>query len=125
MNKKAWAKLADNFETYDLLDALGSLDEARGYLNDQIDDDGGFRPPEMRIELHKLHGLAMEVIKNGDRSKAREMFDAAFELQDQAMSLLEHVEHVYDTLDKLVRYAPDDLDDEAKESPGEDADALD
>jgi hypothetical protein len=49
----------------------------------------------------------MDVVKYGDRSKAREMFDAAFELQDQVADLLEHVENVYKTLDRLVRFAPD------------------
>ncbi len=61
MNDEEWRNLHENFETTLLLDAVGHVDELRGYLND-----GEYgRPPEIRNDLLKLHGMAMYVVNNG------------------------------------------------------------
>ncbi len=61
MNDEEWRNLHENFETTLLLDAVGHVDELRGYLND-----GEYgRPPEIRDDLLKLHGMAMDVVNNG------------------------------------------------------------
>lgn len=113
MDKEALAHWAENFETSDLLEAVGEIDEARGYLND-LEDCG---PPELRRDLLKLHQIAMNVAHDGAREKAREMFDLAFELRDQLSELMDHVERAHAILDTMIDFAPELTDEEVWDKP--------
>jgi hypothetical protein len=56
-----------NYSTW-LLDTVGHVDELRGQLGD-----GEYsQPPEIRTDLLKLHGLAMDVVNNGWHSQLGE-----------------------------------------------------
>jgi hypothetical protein len=72
-------KLEDNFETADLLRAVDEIDKMRSYLNDR----DNFRPPQIRDDLLKLHGLADRLINARVRGVASEFFDLAEELDGQ------------------------------------------
>ena len=97
--------LQDGFDTYALLHAVDELDKMRGHLNDRE----SFNPPEIRHDLLKLHGLAMEVINEGSVSGAQEMFDLAHEIQDQLYDISEALEKIHDTLAKLTDLQPESL----------------
>jgi hypothetical protein len=68
--------MPENFDTTAPLRAVDAVDEMRGDLND---GENG-RPPHLRIDLLKLHQLAMAVIKRGARSQVAELFDLAIEM---------------------------------------------
>ena len=89
------------------MSAVDSLDALRGYLNDRED----FQPPEIRGELLKLHGLAMKVIRNGTLGGAAEMFALAEDLEEQAAQMMEEMEQIADTLERLISLRPKSLDD--------------
>ena len=76
-----------------------------------MNDREHFQPPEIRGELLKLHGLAMKVIGNGARSGAEEMFDLAEDLEQQVGQMMEEMEQIAHTLEKLVSLRPKGLDD--------------
>ncbi len=107
MSDRDWEALHENFATADLLTAVDSLDALRGHLNDREH----FQPPEIRDELLKLHGLAMRVIGAGARGGAAEMFDLAEDLEEQVAQMLEDMEQIADTLEKLTSLRPKSLDD--------------
>ena len=116
MDHEVWELMCANFVTHDLLDAVGAIDVARLYLGDQ-----GVAPPPLRTDLLRLHRAAMDVVHRGEPSRARKMFDRAFDLRDQLEDIFEHLERVRTTHDALLRF-----DDEARnydEVDDEDADA--
>lgn len=111
MNKSQWHKLYQGFQTYDLLYAVDNIDELR---RDFDDDDSG-RPPELRTDLLKLHVLSMAVVQEGQLSQAETMFDLADDLSLEVHQLLEKLESVRDTLDKLLSFRPEDEADDQEE----------
>lgn len=67
-------KTLAEFETYDLLAATDDLDIIRGILAD-----GPYlQPPEIRNDLLKLHGLAMQA--SGQRNADSQVFELADDL---------------------------------------------
>ena len=98
-------KLDDNFETADLLRAVDEIDKMRGYLNDR----DNFRPPQIREDLLKLHGLADRLINARAKGVATEFFDLAEELDGQVFDLLESLEAVRDIVGKLTDLYPESL----------------
>ncbi len=97
--------LTENFETTALLTAVDRIDLVRGRLRDE-----GLAPPEMRDDLLKLHGMAMDVVNNGFVRHAPEMFSLADDLSGQVFDLIEALQEVQDTLDKLVGLQPEEPD---------------
>jgi hypothetical protein len=101
-----WEKLdPENFDTYTLLDAVAAVDKMRDHLNDG--EDG--RPPELRTDLLKLHQVAMDVFNHRYQSRIPDLFDLAFELEDQVDSLMELLEQVRGTLSRLTALYPESL----------------
>ncbi|MQW35544.1 transposase [Sinorhizobium meliloti] len=98
-------KLEDNFETADLLRAVDEIDKMRSYLNDR----DNFRPPQIRDDLLKLHGLGDRLINARAKGVASEFFDLAEELDGQVFDLLESLEAVRDILAKLTELYPESL----------------
>jgi hypothetical protein len=102
-----WQKLnPSNFETAALLRAVDAVDELRDDLNDG--EDG--RPPQLRTDLLKLHGLAMAVFNEGGRSQVAKLFDFAMDLEDQVNHLVTTLEQVQDTLSHLTALYPESLE---------------
>ena len=77
----------NEFATERLLQAVGVLDELRGLLSDSAEEPGTIpRPPEIRDDLLKLHGLVF----NGGFAIAREdMCKASVLLEAIDMALFE------------------------------------
>ena len=98
LSEKAHQKLYENFETTTLLDAVDHLDSLRAELGDDED----FRPPTLRQDLLRLHQLAIEMVNSGYLNKGEELFDLAFELEDQVFGLMENLEAIQDTLSALT-----------------------
>ncbi len=103
MNEKVLQKVYENFETAALLEAVNRVD----ILRQQLSDDR-IRPPKIRDNLLRLHGLVMDFVHNSEFSKGEALFDLAFELEDQVFELLEHLEIIQGTLGALTRLAPDE-----------------
>ena len=108
MTDSEWQALQDGFDTRQLLDAIGDLDQVRGALADD-----GHQPPEIRNRMFKLHELAMAVINDGSEHEAAAMFDLAIELEDEAADMLEALTRLHDTISTLTALRPDSLDDDA------------
>ena len=105
MTDDDWQHLYENFETHALLDAVDAVDSLRDDLND-----GEYgRPPEIRTNLLKLHGLAMAVVNQGAVSQAPEMFDLAMDLDEQVSQMVTQLEYIQDTLSQLVALYPGSL----------------
>ena len=111
LSENTHQKLYENFETTTLLDAVDHLDRLRSELGDDED----FRPPTIRQDLLRLHQLAMDVVNRGYLSKGEELFDLAFDLEDQVFGLMENLEAIQDTLGALTRLAPDEDEDDDEE----------
>ena len=107
MKEVDFQELYENFETTSLLGAVDHIDQARTHLG----DGENWKPPQMRTDLLKLHGLAMDVINNGWTSKAKELFEMAFDIEDQLTDLMESIEQVYDVISKLTDLCPEELED--------------
>lgn len=103
MTEDEWEKLNSNFDTASLLTAVDAIDELRGLLADRA----GFEPPEIRNDLLKLHGLAMDVVNMGQDSSVTEMASLALALQDQTDDMLELLEQVNQTVSQLVNLLPE------------------
>ena len=82
--------LAD-FETHDLLEAVDDLDSIRGTLA----DGPHLEPPQIRIDLLKLHTLAMQLC-NHDKEPDAELFELAMDLEYQ-------LEEIRDAADRIVK----------------------
>lgn len=101
----------EKFETSDLLDAVSHLD----ILRQALSDDEDWRPPEVRQDLLKLHQLAMEVSHRGDMTQAQPMFDLAFEIEDQLLTVWESltaIEKIVQGITDLADEFYDDFDEE-------------
>jgi hypothetical protein len=111
-----YRNLCENFETFDILTAIDQFDSARGYIADQSLN----TPPELRINLLKLHDLAMNVISygNNDKEQIKELFELADDIEwdiDNAISSLKKVRKVVRNLTALCPnsiYTDDILSDE-------------
>ena len=104
MTEDEWRNLYENFETTWLLEAVDHVDNLRGYLG----DGDYFEPPEIRTNLLKLHGIAMNVVNNGWDSQLGEMAELTDELEMQASEMLRSLRAVQQTLRKLTALLPED-----------------
>jgi hypothetical protein len=87
-----------------LLEAVGHVDDLRGHLG----DGEYFQPPEIRTNLLKLHGLAMDVVNNGWDSQLGEMAELAVELEMQTLEMMQSLETLHQVLSKLTDLLPED-----------------
>lgn len=116
MKEEEWQHLYENYETMWLLGAVDDIDELRGYLG----DGPNFEPPQIRTDLLKLHGLAMEVVNNGSESRLQEMSDLAYDLEAQISDMMLSLEKVQEVIDKLIDLLPEDAEDEEDEDLDQD-----
>lgn len=94
----------EDFDTTLLLGAVDAIDQLRSTLNDSQ----GSPPPKLRDDLLQLHQLAMQVCNDGQDSKADEMFELAFQLQESVEDMMSALEQIQDTLSDLVAAHADD-----------------
>ncbi len=88
-----------------MLRAVDAVDNLRDDLNDT--EDGG--PPQLRVDLLKLHQLAMAVFNEGSRSQVAVLFEFAVELENQVLSMMGSLEQVQETLSQLTELYPERL----------------
>ncbi len=94
MNEAAREKL-DTFDTFRLLVAVDALDGIRRIVADQ----DNARPPQIRIDLLKLHKIAYGAINEGQRlPKETGVYSLADELASDAYQLTELAGRLTDTL---------------------------
>lgn len=86
------------FETADLLSAVGEIDKLRRYFSDQ---DDGIRPPRIRDDLLKLHRLAMEHVNEG-APISEEFQDLAFQVEDEIDESMDSMKKLQKTLEGLM-----------------------
>jgi hypothetical protein len=87
------------FETHELLDAVGHLDEARRVLGDR----GLAQPPAIRDALFELHDLASRVLtEGGPIDVARTVRDRTLELSDDVAEVADAMGRIADTLRRLI-----------------------
>jgi len=103
MTDEEWENLYSNYDTSALLRAVDSIDELRGLLGDGSD----LKPPEIRDDLLKLHGLAMDVVNPGQGGALTRIAILALDLQDQTDDMLELLQKVNQTVGKLVDLLPE------------------
>ncbi|TKW64660.1 MAG: transposase [Paracoccus denitrificans] len=97
-------KLA-NYETASLLRAVDDLDLMRDHL-----DGDGFKPPEMRDDLLRLHQLALRVIGEGsdDPATINAMFDLAVDIEVRMQDLEDALGRMQKVIVALATLAPDE-----------------
>lgn len=111
MKQAEWERLLDGFESYDLLTAVDAVDRLRNHLGD--DEDG--RPPELRTDLLRLHQLTMSVMASGDGEEAEKLFNLAADLDLQVFEIIQELEKVQATLERLMDLAPQSGDENDEE----------
>ncbi len=105
MTEEEWQNLYENFETTALLDAVNEIDKTRQHLG----DGENWKPPQIRTDLLRLHGLAMDVVNNGWMDNVQKLFDMAGDLEMQVDDIIESLEKVRETLSKLNELYPESL----------------
>lgn len=108
MTEAEWQNLYENFETTWLTSAVENIDTLRGLLADRENGE----PPEIRDDLLKLHGLAIEVVNNGVTSKAEALFELAQAIEFQVTDMIEALEFIQRVFDRLNELYPDSLAEE-------------
>ena len=105
MTEEEWQHLYEHFETTWLLTAVDKVDELRRMLMDGEDGE----PPEIRDDLLRLHGLAMEVMNNGVTSKVEAFFELAQGIESQIEDIIEALEFIQRVFTRLNELYPDSL----------------
>ena len=103
MTDEEWENLYSNFDTTSLLRAVDTIDELRGLWG----EGSGLEPPEIRDDLLKLHGLAMDVVNMGQDGDLTRMATLALDLQDQTDDMLELLQKVNQIVSQLVDLLPE------------------
>ena len=109
-----WQALQAGFDTSQLLAAIDDVDTMRAALSGD-----GLKPPEIRDQLLRLHGLAVRVVKEGSQRQAVELFDLASKLEDEAFDMLEAVTRLHETFEAPTALRPDSLDGSDGEDDGD------
>jgi hypothetical protein len=107
LNEDTYCDICDELVSHDILEAVDFLDEARPIISDD-----GYRPPEIRTKLLELHGIAMDFLNNGYRSKAKEFFDLAEEISEELQIAQRGIESALEIIEKINAQFPDEMIDE-------------
>ena len=105
MTEDEWLNLYENYETTWLLRAVDSIDTLRGHLG----DGEHFEPPQIRTDLLKLHGLAMNVVNNRWEGQMKEMAALALDVEEELETMLEYLEGVKRVVSQLTTLLPENV----------------
>lgn len=105
MTEDELRELYDNFETTWLLTSVDHVDKLRRSFSDRE----VCAPPKLRDDLFRLHTLSMEVVNNGNFTRAQELFDSADGIQMEISEMIESMEYIQKTLLKLLSLYPESL----------------
>lgn len=123
-----WRALFE-MDTRPILDAVDAIDQ----LRDDLSDQDGYKPPQIRHDFLKLHRLGMEVrTQRGDRVTV-EFFELLDELDSQVSGMMGALSKIQDVLEAFQPLFPESLsefqapfaeeEDEEERSEEEDPDA--
>ncbi len=89
------------YDSHALLEAVDLLDDVRPVISDE-----GYNPPKIRIQLMKLHRLAMEMKNTGTlteegKKQVSRILTLADELDMEIFGCIENLEKISDVLGKL------------------------
>lgn len=87
----------DDFDSMDLLTALDKLDAIR-YSLAEIDL---IKPPQVRQDLHKLHGLVFDALNYRDKVSREEIEELMFDVQMVIDEIRDNAESISDKLSEL------------------------
>jgi hypothetical protein len=99
----AQPRTIDDFKTNDLLEAVDDLDTIRDILADGLNSE----PPQLRIDLMKLHKLAMRVCKEGEDDSS-ELVEVAIDVEDQFEEIRDAVDHIIAVLREITEADTDE-----------------
>ncbi len=100
LSKKGLRKLAEDYETMDLLGAVDSLDAIRYLTGDQ----GINMPPQLRFDLMELHSLMFRLLREGGKLSKKEkekLFDLIESTEDDIYTIIENAEKIMKILRPL------------------------
>ena len=89
--------LIEDLETSDLLTAVDDLDSIREILA----DGPNCEPPQVRCDLLKLHGMAMEA-RNQTGTANRELFDFAMDIESDIDEIRDSAERILEVLHQIT-----------------------
>lgn len=99
-----WRALFE-MDTRPILDAVDAIDQ----LRDDLSDQEGYKPPQIRHDLLKLHRLGMEVrTQRGDRVTV-EFFELLDELDSQVSGMMGALSKIQDVLEAFQPLFPESL----------------
>ncbi len=99
----ALPRTIDEFETNDLLEAVDDFDRIREILA----DGPNLEPPQLRIDLMKLHKLAMRVCKEG-QDDSSELVELAIDIEDQLEDIRDASDHIMEVLREITEAETDE-----------------
>ena len=99
----AQPRTIDDFKTNDLLEAVDDLDTIRDILADGLNSE----PPQLRIDLMKLHKLAMRVCKEGEDDSS-ELVELAIDIEDQFAEIRDASDHIIEVLREITEAETDE-----------------
>jgi hypothetical protein len=99
----AQPRTIDDFKTNDLLEAVDDLDTIR----DILADGPNLEPPQLRIDLMKLHKLAMRVCKEGEDDSS-ELVELAIDIEDQFAEIRDASDHIIEVLREITEAETDE-----------------
>ncbi len=97
------SRTIDEFETNDLLEAVDDLDTIR----DILADGPNLEPPQLRIDLMRLHKLAMRVCKKGEDDSS-ELVELAIDIEDQLEDIRDASDHIMEVLREITEAETDE-----------------
>lgn len=97
---KALERLREDFETYEIMDAVDCLDNVRPIISDE-----GIRPPEIRIKLMKLHKVAVDLVEiqsHDDKKKLNNLLELADDIDSDIDECLENLRKMSGVISRLL-----------------------
>jgi len=104
LSEDAYDDICTELVSFDILDAIDFLDEARPIISDD-----GHRPPEIRNKLLELHGVAMDFLNNGHINKGQEFFEMADEIYEDLKIAHKGIESALAIFEKINSQFPEEL----------------
>ena len=90
LNKEGLEELLDDYDTMQIIHAVDALDKVR-YI---IGDDEDFKPPEVRIQLLRIHKLALKQLSEGLTLTDEEIDELSLLIDEADMTVFGMIEEL-------------------------------
>lgn len=97
---KALERFREDFETFEIMDAVDCLDNVRPIISDE-----GIRPPEIRDKLMKLHKMAVDLMEfqsPDDKNRLKGILELADDIDSDIDECLENLRKMSGVISKLL-----------------------